>query len=479
MDIKQDSFFPQFHYFDTDFINLYEQTWARIEKNWIPPNTNKPNLPSGYVKHSDSFTVDLFESAMSSFFLLYSNDYFSATSILDFFYAKQETNGAIYCTYSIESGEVTFPWGNPEGISPPVLVWAEHNNFNKTDNKRRIKEILPKLDKYLDWLKSVTQQQNGLFVIPPQASYMGNIPRKNAVYYIDFNSQMAIAYYFMIKLAIASNFRNLVFKYTGAYYKFKATINKYFWDKKDNFYFDLDSKLQPIKLKTISSFWTLLAQIPNNTQAEYLRDSLNNSLEFFTPNSFPTLSQNHPNYSEQGLGHRGSVYPLLTYMIVNGLCLYGFSDFARESAVRHISSILATFYSEEENIAGNFWEAYQPHAHLPAKPSNKNHPIRKNYFPSIAIATITLMIEYILGFDICLPKKMVFWTIPHLEFMGIESFQLKRNTISTILQQSSRGWEIRHGSEKLYYFTVTISEKNIKKTLPIPSGKCSLLVDKL
>jgi hypothetical protein len=33
-------------------------------------------------------------------------------------------------------------------------------------------------------------------------------------------------------------------------------------------------------------------------------------------------------------------------------------------------------------------------------------------------------------------------------------------------------------SEKLYYFTINIL--NVKeKTLPIPSGKCSLLIDKL
>ncbi len=33
-------------------------------------------------------------------------------------------------------------------------------------------------------------------------------------------------------------------------------------------------------------------------------------------------------------------------------------------------------------------------------------------------------------------------------------------------------------SEKLYYFTINILNKK-EKTLPIPSGRCSMLLDKL
>jgi neutral trehalase len=44
--------------------------------------------------------------------------------------------------------------------------------------------------------------------------------------------------------------------------------------------------------------------------------------------------------------------------------------------------------------------------------------------------------------------------------------------------KSGRGWEIRLESEKLYYFTIDVLRQK-KKTLPIPSGKCSMLIDKL
>jgi neutral trehalase len=70
------------------------------------------------------------------------------------------------------------------------------------------------------------------------------------------------------------------------------------------------------------------------------------------------------------------------------------------------------------------------------------------------------------------------WIIPSLEIMGIEDLALKRNMISILSNKSGRGWEIRLESEKLYYLTVNVLDSK-KKTLPIPSGKCSILIDKI
>ena len=66
-----------------------------------------------------------------------------------------------------------------------------------------------------------------------------------------------------------------------------------------------------------------------------------------------------------------------------------------------------------------------------------------------------------------------------MEIMGIENLQLKRNLISIISAKSSRGWEIRLESEKLYYLTINVLREGRRKTLPIPSGKCSILIDKI
>lgn len=92
---------------------------------------------------------------------------------------------------------------------------------------------------------------------------------------------------------------------------------------------------------------------------------------------------------------------------------------------------------------------------------------------------ITLMIEDIIGLDISLPRKTVDWTMATMEMMGIEKLSLKRNMITILSNKQARGWEVRLESEKLYYFTIEILDDKKKKTLPIPSGKCSMLIDKL
>jgi neutral trehalase len=100
------------------------------------------------------------------------------------------------------------------------------------------------------------------------------------------------------------------------------------------------------------------------------------------------------------------------------------------------------------------------------------------FIPYTALTTISLMLENIIGLNISLPRKTVDWTIPTLEAMGIGDLALKRNLISILCAKSNRGWEVHLESEKLYYLTIDLFGAR-SKTLPIPSGKCSILVDKL
>ena len=124
------------------------------------------------------------------------------------------------------------------------------------------------------------------------------------------------------------------------------------------------------------------------------------------------------------------------------------------------------------------WSAYQPMNE--GKAIWEEHPDwpLPNHFPSNSLSTVTLIIENVIGLYISLPRKTVDWIIPNLEAMGIENLSLKRNMITILSSKSGRGWEIHMESEKLYYFTINVLGKK-KKTLPIPSGKCSMLIDKI
>jgi len=165
-------------------------------------------------------------------------------------------------------------------------------------------------------------------------------------------------------------------------------------------------------------------------------------------------------------------------MVIKGLEKFGAYELARETAIRHLYYMLDTLHPEGTK-RGSVWEAYKPSRDGPAEwPDHPEFPIQL-HLHWVGLSTVALMIENVIGLYISLPKKTVDWKVPTIEAMGIENLSLKRNMVTILSNKTNRGWEIRLESEKLYYFTIDILSLKKKKTLPIPSGKCSMLIDKL
>lgn len=465
--------FPSVNYYDQDFVDIYDRTWA-----WSNDFENKGSSINGideYFAHPDNKTINMFETCMSSFFLVYSNKNYDVSVYLDNFYKKQESCGAIRSDYSLEDGKPVFTENNPEGINPPIFAWVEYNLYHKVGAKKRIKEIMPYLEKYYTWLDDNFRMGNGLYSVPLSATTMDNSPRVNSYYQIDFNSQIALSCLYMSALGDVLNDKEISFRYKKRYFSLKTRISTKMWNEDDGFYYDLDKNENQIKVKTIATYWTLLAELPNEEKLEALTNHLMDPKEFGTDNPFPTLAVSSPDFDENGNGYCGSVYPYFTFMVIKGLEKYNKFELARESAIKHLYFILDTFHPENGE-KGSLWEAYKPLKEGPAV--WEDNPYIPLYIPATGISTIALMIENIVGLCISLPRKTVDWIVPTLELMGINNLSLKRNMITILSNKTNRGWEIRLESEKLYYFTFDlIGEK--KKTLPIPSGKCSMLIDKL
>ncbi len=468
--------FPKVHFYDQDLVALYDESWILVRDFW-KKGTSANGLHGRYFTHPDSTRINQFDACFSTFFLVYSNRIYPVLSLLDNFYSKQEDSGAIRGEYGQKDGKPIRSKGNPKGVLPPLFAWAEFNIYHKLGVKKRIREVLPVLERYYEWIETTFRKENGLYSVPLAATMMDNSPRDGMHYPIDFNSQMALAALYMSELADIINDKDTNYKYKKAYFSLKTKINTLMWDERDGFYFDLDSKEKRLKVKTVASFWPLIAEIPNEARGEQVIEHLVDPREFGIENPFPTLAVKDKHYDPIGMGFRGSVYPPFDYMIIKGLEKYKRHDLAREFAIRHIYHVLDGLYPNTGK-KGSLYEAYAPHTEGPAKwPGKKGFP-RTMFLPYTALTTISLMLENIIGLNISLPRKTVNWTIPTLEHMGIEDLALKRNLISILNAKSSRGWEIHLESEKLYYLTVDLFGAR-NKTLPIPSGKCSILVDKL
>ena len=473
--IKQD--FPKIHFYDQDFVDIYDKTWAWIQDCWNSGG-DKSGIDGKFFSYPESPVVNQTDAIFSSFFLVYSNRIYQAHPTLDLFYSRQEPNGAIRCAYNILNGSPAADRDNPEALGVPLFSWAEHNIYHKSGNKKRVKDVLPVLRKYSSWIDEVFKKPNGLYKTPLSATGMGNSPRGDAFYAMDFNVMMAVNMLYMSALADILNDKETSFQYKRQYFSLKTRINSLMYNQSDGFYYDISKNEKQIPIKTIAGFWPLLAEIPNGEKAERIIEKLQDPKYFGTPHPFPSLAVREKDYDENGRGFRGSVFPHLTFMVIKGLERYQRWDIARESAIRHVYFMLDSMSPDGNNHRGNLWEAYLPSKEGPAKWPGKSSFPRPQYLTYDALSTICLTIENIVGLSISLPRKTVDWVITNMEIMGVENLSLKNNMITILSNKSGRGWEIQMESEKLYYFTINILGVK-EKTLPIPSGKCSILIDKL
>lgn len=471
--------FPKIHFYDQDFVDIYNKTWTMLGDHWIDPKSGERDANGYFIyPRGEKLVVDQLETIFSSFFLVYSNRNYDANKNIDYFYSRQEENGAIRWRYDVKTGEAIKDDLNPQGVGLPLFAWAEFNLYHKSANKKRIKEVMPILQKYMAWIDENFKMENGLYAVPAAASTMFNAPRENVYYPIDFNAAVAINCAHMSALGDILNDKDLSFQYRRNYFSIKTRINSMMWDSDAEFYMDLDKDGNKLTEKTIAGFWPLLAEIPSADKSEALIAHLNNPATFGSEHPFPTLSADSSYYKESGQGYCGSVFPMLNFMVIKGLEKYQRYELARECSIRHLYYVLDGLMPADENQKGDFYEAYKPSSSQKAELDGTDSFPREHYMIGTGLSTIALMIENVIGLAISLPRKTVDWIIPNLEIMGIENLSLKRNLITILSNKSPRGWEIQMESEKLYYFTINILDQK-KKTLPIPSGKCSMLIDKL
>jgi neutral trehalase len=469
--------FPKIHFYDQDFVDVYDKTWAWIQDFWNGSG-EQGSSEDNFFSYPGSPVVQQMDAILSSFFLVYSNRIYQAHPTLDMFYSRQEPDGAIRWAYNIETGQAVTDLDNPEGLGIPLFAWAEFNLYHKSANKKRVKDVLPILHRYTKWIDNTFKKPNGLYQTPLSATGMINSPREDAAYPLDFNAMMAINVLYLSALADILNDKESSFQFKKQYFSLKTRINTLMWNNEDGFYHDIDRNERRLPVKTIGGYWPLLAEIPNDDKAERIISKLQDPRFFGAPHPFPSLSVSEKDFDENGGGYRGSVFPHLTFMVIKGLERYQRWDLARENAIRHLYFMLDSMSHDGNHHKGNLWEAYLPTKEGPASWHGREGFPRPQYLTYDALSTICLTIENIVGLFISLPRKTVDWIIPSLEIMGVENLSLKKNMITILSNKSGRGWEIHMESEKLYYFTINILGKK-KKTLPIPSGKCSMLIDKL
>ena len=123
------------------------------------------------------------------------------------------------------------------------------------------------------------------------------------------------------------------------YRRLAATMNRVLWSEAAGLYLDeLPSGLSA--RVAASNFLPLVAGIPNARQASRMIETLSDPARFWGQWVLPTIARDDPAFRDQQYW-RGSIWPPMNYLVLQGLRRYGFTALAAELARKGAEMFLA------------------------------------------------------------------------------------------------------------------------------------------
>ena len=125
----------------------------------------------------------------------------------------------------------------------------------------------------------------------------------------------------------------------AAYRRLAATMNRVLWSEAAGLYLDELPSGRSARVAA-SNFLPLAAGIPDERQAARMTETLRNPARFWGDWVLPTISRDDPAFPDQQYW-RGSIWPPMNYLVLQGLRRYGFTALASELAGKGAEMFLA------------------------------------------------------------------------------------------------------------------------------------------
>ena len=469
-----------------ELIELYKQAW-KIARSKIARGSSVNGFVDYYMDEGFNDHIFQWDTCLMMLFGMYGGIDVPSMPSIDNFYRKQKADGFICRVYSKVSGKGYLPTLDDPHINPPIFVWSEYRYYQVTGDDTRLIKAFHFNHRYFKWIEANCRRKEGYYFTTNFGSGMDNSPREGYCFgWIDITAQMAIFALYLSRIAEAIGYDSMWEYYRAEYEKLREFINRVMWDKESGFYYDIRKDGSFHRKKTAASFWTLLGEIPSAEQIPKLVRHLKNPFEFGTPHRFASLSKDEPEYTASGYYWRGSVWPPINYMIIKGLRNYGFEDYAYESALNHIS-IMSDIYRDfvpesaklpydEDNVpfprtldgSGQIWESYCSESKKPATRWDKAFYVRPEFVGWSGLGPIALMIEDVLGLELCAPEKKIVWRIHTEKKCGIKGLRFMNGTVNlTLTDIDSAEPNVQVESTVAFELEIRYKEKIIRKDVAI------------
>lgn len=419
-------------------VALYNEAWREASARIL---TAPPGAPVSRYMDENVYddTIWVWDSCLMACF----TDYARAD------YPGIETLDALYVTL-VEGNDSPLKVWHPD--NPPLFAWAEAMHFRRHGDVERLKDVLQKrrlLQRHYAWFN---EPPSGTLPpgcgVPVQltrkeapngawgwswgvASGMDNTPRGleagfGGILWIDAIAQQALSARCIAELLEVLGDPEASF-YRAEFERQSRAINTFYWDEQDGFYYDVYVKDGTLcKVRTLASYWPLLAGVVPPERAERLIARLRDAAEFGGERPLNSVSRSAPGYHAQtGEYWRGAVWLPMAYVTLKALDRAGERELADSLALRVLKHQLRTFEAVEPHT---IWECYAPEADRPS--TEYGNPVRGDFCGWSALGPINLFLEHVIGLrDYDAATRTLTWeppatwqgsvTIRGLEFGGV------------------------------------------------------------
>jgi hypothetical protein len=192
---------------------------------------------------------------------------------------------------------------------------------------------------------------------------------------LDLTAEVANEMFSLKQMALELHDSAGVREWSAKFQRTADLINRYMWDPKDRFYYNVsmsDNTFQfegkSLRRKELIGFLPMWAHVATKEQARELVKHLTDSGQFWRRFGVPTLAANDPNYTPFVDGccrWNGPVWLLWNYVVMRGLKNYGYHDIAGAVAERMMLAVTTQLSTNHR-----FWESYSPDYAVQESPSN-------------------------------------------------------------------------------------------------------------
>ncbi|MDQ4126598.1 MAG: glycoside hydrolase [Actinomycetota bacterium] len=402
-------------------------------------NVRRPEPGSGFVANfvDTAFNDCLFmwDSAFILLFARHGRRAFDFQRTLDNLYARQHPDGFICREIGTLDGRDRFERFDATSTGPNIMPWTEWEHYRDTAEHGRLSRVFPVLVAYHRWLRRHRTWRDGTYWTSGLGSGMDNqqrFPERPAgeggwperityhghLSWIDACLQQLLSADLLLRMADVLDRSEEVADLREEHGLLSRAVNERLWNEETAFYHDElpDGALSGVK--TVGSYWALLADaVPPERVAPFV-GHLEDPALFKRPHRVPSLSADHPQYREDGGYWLGGVWPPTNYMVLRGLDQAGYHELAHEISREDLDHVVRVFED-----TGTVWENYAPERPAPGQPA------RPDFVGWAGLAPVAGFIEYVLGLRADAPNGRLLWDVRLLEGHGVRRYPFGREGV--------------------------------------------------